>query len=194
MARSARFVITLFREELPDWAVYHNIAHTSEVVAATWEIGEGSGLNARELEIVLIAAWFHDTGYTLLARGHEEKSIDIASKFLGENGYPEREIGRVSRCIRATRMPQRPRTLLERVLCDADLKSLGRRSFFRQNDQLKAEIERREGILLDEALWLRRSYRFLTKHRFHTRHARAEYDDGRLANIVRMERLLKKLV
>lgn len=190
VAQSARFVNTLFRQELPEWATFHTLAHTSEVVASSWEIGAGSGLTKHETEILLVAAWFHDTGYTVLARGHEEVSVEIASIFLNEKGYPRRGIARIGRCIRATRVPQQPRTLLERVICDADLNSLGRRSYFRQNDLLKQEIEMRQGTTLDEVIWLRRSYRFLRRHRFHTRYARQNLENGRLINLAALKRML----
>lgn len=191
VTRSARFVDRLFRKQLPGWALYHNLAHTSEVVAASWEIGEGTGLSHHDMEILLVAAWFHDTGYTELAKGHEERSAAIVSAFLEENKYPRRSIARIARCILATRVPQRPKSMLERILCDADLKSLGMRSFLSQNDRLKAEIERREGVVLDDVMWLRRSCRFLRKHRFHTRYARTRFEKGRFANIARLRKLLE---
>lgn len=191
LAESSLFVDKLFRERLPEWAVYHNLAHTTDVVASCREIGEGSGLSDHEMEILLIAAWFHDTGYVAVVKGHEDKSIEIASQFLGDNGYPRRGIARIAACIRATRVPQRPATRLERVLCDADLNSVGRESFFLQNELLRAEIERRKCIALDETAWLRRSYRFLRRHRFHTRYARARLEEGRVANIARLKKSLQ---
>src|ERR1041384_3784010 len=85
--RASDYVYQLFQETLPDWAVYHNYEHTVETVEAAAEIGQDSKLNKSELEIVALAAWFHDTGYTGGSDGHEEKSADAASKFLGEAVY-----------------------------------------------------------------------------------------------------------
>ena len=192
VSRTSRFVTKLFRERLPGWIRYHDLAHTSEVVAATKEIGTGSRLNENQMEVVLIAAWLHDTGYTVLAKGHEEVSVEIATEFLRGIGYPERGIARVTGCIRATRVPQRPRTLMERVLADADLVSLGKRSFFRLNDRLKLEIELREGVILEDRLWLRRSHRFLKNHRFHTPYGRGKIEKGRLANVAKLKRMLEE--
>ena len=44
--------------------------------------------------------------------------------------------------IIATTMPQRPKNLVEKVVCDADLIHIGTKEFFRKNDLLKEEIER----------------------------------------------------
>ncbi|MGB2958111.1 MAG: hypothetical protein WBD30_04435 [Bacteroidota bacterium] len=187
-----QFVIDLFREELPFWAVYHSLEHTTHTVSASKQIARGSGLGKRDQEIVTISSWFHDTGYVFTASGHEERSAQIATQFLQKHAYPPGGIQKVCGCILATRMPQRPGNLLERIVCDADLASLGNRSFFRHNELLRDEIERRDGIRLDEVAWLRRSYRFLFKHRFHTRYARTVLNKGRQANLIRLRGQLRK--
>jgi len=187
-----QFVVDLFRKELPSWAVYHSLEHTTHTVSASKQIARGSKLGKRDLEIVTISSWFHDTGYVFTANGHEERSVQIATQFLQNHAYPPGGIQKVSGCILATRMPQRPGNLLERIVCDADLASLGKRSFFRHNELLRDEIERRDGTRLDEVAWLRRSYRFLFKHRFHTRYARTVLNRGRLANLIRLRGQLRK--
>jgi len=143
------------------------------------------------MEILLLAAWFHDTGYTTTANGHEERSAGIAERFLKAEGCSNRTIEHVKACILATRMPQRPQSILQRVLCDADLSSLGKKSFLRQNELLRQEMERREGRLIDEMAWLHRSYRFLRRHRFTTRYGRTVLEAGKQANIVRLRRLMQ---
>lgn len=187
-----QFVTGLFRKELPAWAVYHSLEHTTNTVAASHRIAEGSRLSKRDLEIVTIASWFHDTGFVVTSNGHEERSAHIATEFLREQGYPPDGIEKISRCILATRMPQRPRNRLERIVCDADLASLGKSSFFRHNELLKNEIEERDGVTLDEIAWLRRSYRFLLTHRFHTRYGRNVLNKGRLTNLIRLRGQLRK--
>lgn len=190
IVQSSRFVSRLFRQSLPSWAIYHTRTHTAEVVAACREIGEASGVDQHSLEILLLSAWFHDTGYTSTARGHEERSVEIAAQFLNDLGYPTRAIARISHSILATKMPQRPTTLLERILCDADLYSLSTRGFFRQNERLKLEIEQREGSYIEDLVWLRRTHRFVLSHRYHTPYAREVLAKGRLANLLKLESML----
>jgi predicted metal-dependent HD superfamily phosphohydrolase len=191
-AQVARYVSNLFSQKLPSWAVYHSLEHTAHTVAASRQIGRGSKLSKREMEIVTLAAWFHDTGYVFTTDGHEERSVEIASEFLAEHGCAPDTIGEIAGCIMATKMPQHPMNLRERVVCDADLASLGRPTFFKQNDLLKEEVEQRERISLDEITWLRRSYRFLFRHRFHTRYARTVLNRGRLANLTRLRMHLRR--
>ena len=54
----------LFTEKLSESFVYHNYQHTERVVDAARIIGRESDLNEDELELITIAAWFHDVGYT----------------------------------------------------------------------------------------------------------------------------------
>lgn len=191
IARAGRFVAELLARELPPWALYHSPRHTTQTVAACREIGDALHLEKETMEVVLLAAWFHDTGYAFNIRGHEERSAEIAERFLQAEGCPVRTIRSVKACILATRMPQRPRSLLQRVLCDADLVSLGKRSFLKQNELLRQEMERREGRLISERVWLHRSYRFLHRHRFTTPYGRTVLESGKQANIARLRRMIR---
>ena len=100
---------------------YHDVTHTNEVVQSAIEIGIGEKLSEDELEMVQIAAWFHDVGYIEKTDGHEEVGIQYARKFLTGEQYPTNKIEIISGCILATRVPQKPINKLEKILCDADL-------------------------------------------------------------------------
>ena len=43
--------------------MYHNLNHVQNVVKQVKEIGKESGISKKELEDLVIAAWFHDLGY-----------------------------------------------------------------------------------------------------------------------------------
>jgi predicted metal-dependent HD superfamily phosphohydrolase len=47
-----------------------------------------------QLETVLIAAWFHDTGYFKGKINHEQESRNIAENFLREQGIGEKKYQR----------------------------------------------------------------------------------------------------
>jgi predicted metal-dependent HD superfamily phosphohydrolase len=192
IARARRHAMDMLSSTLPPWAVYHSPRHTRQTVAACREIGGAVRLTEEQMGIVLLAAWFHDTGYARSAEGHEARSAETAARFLRREGYPQRMIARVRGCIMATRMPQRPRSLLQRVLCDADLISLGKKGFLAQNELLRQEMERREGRRIEEVVWLHRSYRFLHQHRFATRYGRTVLESGKQTNLRRLRRLIRQ--
>ena len=180
----SKFVTQLFSENLPTWAVYHDLQHTIETVDGCVEIGKGSGITNEDLEILCIAAWFHDTGYMFNVEEHEEKSSEIALKFLNKNSYPLDRINRVSDCIIATKISITPQNLLESIICDADLISLGRPDYFEKNDLLKLEIERRENKKINELAWLKRSLNFLSSHNYFTEYARLNLGSQLKSNLI----------
>lgn len=183
IGESQEFVLNLLEQRLAPWTVYHDVRHTEETVEACREIGGASGLNEAEMEILLLAAWFHDTGYIETVRGHEERSVTIAGEFLRERSYPEEGIERISGCIMATKMPQSPKNLLEKIICDADMIYLGKEGFFAKNDLLKAEIEKRENRVIPDVDWLKRSVDFLSGQSYHTEYALKNLQDGIRINI-----------
>jgi predicted metal-dependent HD superfamily phosphohydrolase len=183
----------LFKENAPPENIYHNLAHTSEVVNAAIEIGKEEGITEDELELILIAAWFHDTGYVKVCKGHEEISIEYAKEYLQKVGYPEERTQKIISLIQATKMPQDPKNHLEKILCDADLHHLGTNSFEEKGDLFRSEIEKRgEGVCTDQE-WLEISERFVNNHNFFTSYAREKFGVQKNINLIKIEKRLKKL-
>lgn len=190
VAEASAYVQHLLVEELQPWVSYHDIRHTRETAEASVEIGKACGLDPTGTEVVVLAAWFHDTGYTQTVEGHEARSAAIAEAFLSGRGYPVEKIQSVRECIMATIVPQRPNNLRERVICDADMLYVGRKEFFPKNDLLKSEIERREGRTIGEREWLERSLRFLEAQSYHTDYCREKLTDGLADNVATLRKKL----
>src|SRR5688572_21846945 len=81
--KTENYVTRLFDEyQKPDLA-YHNLQHTKYVVGKVNEIAAHYQLSEKEMLIVFIAAWFHDTGYLVTSPDlHEEKSVELMKTFL----------------------------------------------------------------------------------------------------------------
>ena len=79
----------IFKEHAPPENIYHNLVHTSEVVSASKEIAKEEGITDDELELIVIAAWFHDSGYVKICKGHEEISIEYAKEYPGFNYFDD---------------------------------------------------------------------------------------------------------
>ena len=184
------FCSHLLRSRLPPYLVYHNYQHTYAVAKAAHEIGHNSGLPEGELQIVAVAAWFHDTGYSEKYKGHEDVSKLLAAAFLQDQGVDKNFQARVAACIEATRQPQNPQTLLEQVLCDADLSHLGKQTFPVSSQKLKKEMELMKGILIPEQEWHRQNIFFLESHTFFTPYAKDIYSRQQYKNILRERKLL----
>ncbi len=46
-------------------------------------------LTDKEIEWLIIAVWFHETGYSICYKNHEKESTNIAKKFLIKERMPK---------------------------------------------------------------------------------------------------------
>lgn len=181
-------------KELPEEITYHSINHTIDVVSSAIEIGRKQNLEDSEIELLQIAAWFHDLGYTQSAESHEQKGAEIARDFLESHGYPIEAIEKVVGCIMATQMPQNPRNYLEQILCDADLMHLAGEDYFKKADLLHKEIQFTKSCKISEIEWLRMNQDFLNKHCFFTDYAKDNYESAVKENLKKVRQRLQSWV
>ena len=160
------FVFNLLKNNLSPKVVYHNYNHTHEVVQAVFEIAVAENIIEEELEVLLLAAWFHDTGYIEGIENHEDKSKSIAKQFLEEKNYPEDKLLKVFSLIDATGMPQKPSNKLEEIICDADLFHLGTENYIGKSNLLRSEWEQLCDKYLTDIEWLKSTEEFLSKHSY----------------------------
>jgi len=192
--KTGKFISNLFGEKISGEMLYHNFAHTSNVVENSRRIGKKSDLCDEDLEIITLAAWFHDAGYTETYKGHENKSIEIAENFLKGHGYSEEKIKKIVGCIDASKMPQNPHNLLEQILCDADLFHLGQEDFFDYSELLKTEWENLNIKKATELEWLKINIDFLSTHKYYTTYAREKFAPRQMVNLIKAQKLYKKKI
>lgn len=184
---------TLWRD-LPEHMTYHSLSHTVDVVNSAMEIGRKQNATEDELEILQIAAWFHDLGYSKGCENHEEKGAKMARDFLSKRGYLEDKILMVEGCIMATQMPQNPQTNLEKIMCDADLMHLAGEDYFSKADLLHKEIQHTKSCKITEEEWLKMNEEFLGKHCFFTDYAKNRYESRVKENLKKVSQRLKTWV
>ncbi|MFP4470676.1 MAG: HD domain-containing protein [Bacteroidales bacterium] len=126
-----KYVTKLFKENNDDKLRYHNIRHTRNVVDAARLIAGKCMVNDRDMEMLLVSAWFHDVGYLERKVNHEDISKKYAREFLERHSMQPEYISQVERCIEATRVPQNPQDKLSSILCDADLFHVSQETLWR---------------------------------------------------------------
>ena len=171
--RAGHYVSRLLIARLSPNLLYHDLHHTLDVVHGVLRIGRGEGVSLQEMELLILAAWFHDTGLTVRYAGHEADSAEIARAFLLREGYPEEKIALIADCIAATRMPQRPGTLLQEILCDADLYHLSHPTYPQAQELLREEWKRVLGKGYTDQEWWEENEEFLRAHAYFTSFGRA---------------------
>ncbi|OIQ37732.1 MAG: phosphohydrolase [Bacteroidetes bacterium MedPE-SWsnd-G1] len=187
------FVFELFKTELAPEAVYHNFGHTLRVVNASLEIGQAENLTDNELEILLLAAWFHDSGFIIDFKNHEEKSKEIVKEYLGSLNFGDDKIKEVCSIIDATKMPQSPKSKLDQIICDADLFHLGSEDFNAKSNLLRAEMEQLCDRAFTEIEWAEKNTQFFNEHKFFTNYAFEKLNDQKALNLLKINKDLKKL-
>src|SRR5215831_20756336 len=120
VAETAEFVTGYLSKYLSKDFCYHDFFHTFSVVNTADILCDMNNISKTEKRILLVAAWFHDTGYTKQSEGHEIHGAMIAEKFLKSKDIDHVEIESVKACILATQYPPQPQNILEQIICDAD--------------------------------------------------------------------------
>ena len=192
LSKASEFVSDLLQNNLPEGCVYHNIEHTLNVVESAKLIGEHSRLSDEDMEVLLLASWFHDTGIVNIYLGHEEKSIEIFRNFAAENHLPVEKIEKAVQLINATKIPHNPRNLLEKIICDADLSHIGKKGFQNRIKLLRMEWEKMLGKKYSDIEWLNSNIDFLTKNKFRTDYANEVFEEHRRINIEKLKKKLSK--
>ncbi|MBP0904291.1 Pycsar system effector family protein [Mariniflexile gromovii] len=188
------YVSNLLRKELLHTFVYHNLGHTQRVVKYTQELIDNEQINENDAENLLIAAWFHDTGYINGTDNHEEQSVTISSDFLKSKNTSLEKISAVSKIILATKMGYEPENLVEQIIRDADCAHFGDKNFIEISELLRHELEQISDKLFTDSQWTQENISFLTKeHQFYSNYAINTWQNGKDRNLVSLFKIQKKL-
>jgi TolB-like protein/predicted metal-dependent HD superfamily phosphohydrolase len=182
----AEEMITKMLEKQMPKLQYHNINHIQDVLRSAIAIGESENLSVDEMNMLKIAALFHDAGFIFTAKGHEAKGAEMAKEYLPLYGFSPDQIQQIGNMILATRIPQTPTTKLDKILCDADLDYLGRDDFYQIGNTLFEEMKT-HGIVETEREWNLVQKTFLESHRYHTSYGaanREKFKNERLQEII----------
>jgi uncharacterized protein len=168
--KAKEFILTKQKNELAANLHYHSYNHVMDVYDAAIMLAGKEGVDGEDLTLLLTAVLFHDSGFTVQTKNHEELGCEIVRRELPHFGYTAPQIEKICGMIMATKIPQTPHNHLEEIICDADLDYLGRDDFFPIGNTLFDEL-RVYGILKDEEQWNKLQVSFLESHKYFTKTA-----------------------
>lgn len=183
------FILDKLEKELPEYLYYHNYKHTIDVVNQAELIGYGEKVTDEEILLLKTAGLFHDAGHIISYQNHEYYGCQIAKEILPKYNYTNEQIDKISELIMATELPPRPRNLMERIMCDADLDYLGRIDFIPVSNTLYDELkaQNKMGSLND---WNKIQVKFLTSHQYFTETANKLREVNKEKQIERIKSLI----
>jgi predicted metal-dependent HD superfamily phosphohydrolase len=188
------YIRELFRDELPDGIKYHDADHTLHptrgVVAVANNIAISENISEHDRELLIAAAYFHDTGYIREYDKNEPIAARMAGRVLKLIGYQPGEIKKIQKMILSTDLEREPESHIEKILCDADLDHLGRDDFFELDAKIRQGRRARGIDVSDDAKWYKGTLGIIKKHRYYTESQKQKREKKKQENI---KRLIKKL-
>jgi uncharacterized membrane-anchored protein YitT (DUF2179 family)/HD superfamily phosphodiesterase len=173
--RARSFIIDKLEKELPKSVTYHNVRHTKEVLHHARYIAEAENISNRELDILLTAAAFYDTGFLETYKDHEEFSCSYAKKFLPQFDYTNEQIEQVCSLIRSTKNPETVTDKLEQILFDAiSIAYLGTENYFATAKKLYKELKN-AALVKNTDEWVNYQTNFIESHSYLTQPALKEH-------------------
>lgn len=173
-----KFIINELTSKSLGDCYYHGSEHSLEVEKACVDISKyEDGITDKELELLRIASLSHDIGHIESMDNHEVLGCSFVIRTMPNFGYTEADISLVKSLILVTKFPHKPKTLLEDIICDADLSYIGTENYSCQAEKLKKElVELHNYNFEDEKKWIEFQVNFLEKHVFFTKYAQEKYN------------------
>lgn len=169
-------VFQILNQNLPSYLTYHSPEHTAHVIEQAEYISRQENVDGKELHLVKTAALLHDIGFIRQTHNHEEIGCRIAKEKLVHYSFSPEEIEIICGMIMATKIPQQPKTLLEKIVADADLEYLGTDLFYPISQNLFHEFRH-----YDPQLTLTHfneiQVNFMRRHHYHTDYCLAHRAD-----------------
>ena len=186
------YVTAIFNKELPAKLTYHSLRHTEAVVKECRILAAAAALSADDTEALLLAAWFHDTGYLDVYDGHEFRSMERAAAWLTERGAAADRVEFVKSLIESTHRDVACQSPLQELLVDADMSNLARDDFRSSAELLRTEWELVLGKTYSNTEWAELQLNFMLEHKYHSDAGKERYRKDFKKNLDEQRDQLKK--
>ena len=182
-------ILEQMQRDLPKNLYYHNLKHTTDAIYRVTDIGTKENVSEEDLLLLRCAALFHDSGFMASYDNNEEIGARLAHQTLARYNFSREQIDIVKGIINATKVPQNPHTLLEEIMCDADLDYLGRHDFIPISQNLFRELFERGKIDSIEQ-WNKMQYKFILQHHYFTETAKRSGEPGKQQVLKELKELI----
>jgi len=191
--KAEQFVSNLFETRLSTVNFYHNINHTRRVVEDISQLAEWEGCSEEETKILKLAAWFHDTGFVKVDKGHEEVSVKIAQEFLQSNQVSKDVIDLVTDLILVSIKDLKPKTNLQKLIKDADCSHVASESYFEISNLLRKENALKLNTSFTDLEWLEGNKEFFEWHKFYSDSAKLKWQPLKTLNLRELNAKIDKI-
>jgi len=181
------------QKELPKDLVYHNAEHTKTVLDNVVKLAVFDNLSDSDIELLGIAAAYHDLGYTERKNKNEVIGAQIVVDALKNSGtYTDEQIQYTKESIEDTEVEitenglnqrEKGRNKLSDYLLDADLSSFGSEDFSKKTMLVAREF----GVDIDDEKqrhdYLKDTLKFLENHKWKSEAGKKLFSEQKDKNI-----------
>jgi predicted metal-dependent HD superfamily phosphohydrolase len=188
------YVFNLFKDNLSLDFKYHNFMHTVKVVEAIKILCKEEQIPNELSEKLIIAGWFHDTGYTKIVQGHELESTNIANDYLKTHNFSQKDIQDIQDFILATKVEVVPSTIGQAIIKDADNYHLGQSEYNKLSELLREELSKVCKQEFTDYEWnVENQNYFLRNHHYYTDAAKNLWQNGKEENYLAIQNKIKEI-
>ena len=181
-------VLSMLEENLPKDLFYHDKNHTIEVYEASSKYANMERVPKHEKNLIMTASLLLYTGFTRRYNNNNELAVEIAESLLPDYGFVNSEKEIIYEMIRSIKIPQNPKTLLQKIICDSDMDHLGRLNFLLESDLLRGEWQIHRKKVCTDKEWYRLQLKFLENHQYFTNSAKKLRGKGKIENIKKLKK------
>jgi len=192
--RAEDFVFAHFKDKLSPSYTYHNFNHTLRVVNATEKLMEKEKVTQSEKTALLLAAWFHDTGYSNGGEKHEERSVVLMKDFLKDEKIDGETLALAENLILVTEFSKKPKITAEYIIRDADSSHFADANYLSLSELLREEWKLTDNKPFSDLEWALENRYMLTQcHRYYTDYAKRKWQPLKDANVGLLQEKIKSL-
>lgn len=172
LTKAKDYITNRLVNELSEDLFYHGAHHTFAVVKAAGQLAYNEGISKRDYNLLLTAAYYHDSGFLFQYKSNEPFAAELAIESLPNFGYTTKDIDAVNKIILATQSHISPKSILEEIMCDADHDYIGTDEYHKIAKTLREELAT-TGVIHEDIEWLEVQHTYLTtKHQYFTKSAK----------------------
>lgn len=166
---------------------YHNINHTLDVYSRVGYLCDKEYIYLEEKTDLLLAALFHDTGFTEVYFNNEIVGTKIAREYLEKIDFREDRIKNIENIILATIVFNKAENKPQKIIQDADFDNFWRRDFMVKSLLVKKELKLIAEKEISVRDWYKTTYNLMRKQSFKTFTARKERNQIKKENLDRLK-------
>lgn len=193
VVKAERYIKNLLSEQMNKNYLFHSQGYANKTVNKAKKILESSTNKSVDLNSVLLATWFLNSGFAIDYNNHTKESVQLSTKFLKENNCSQQEIDIVVQLMESAWKNDKPNNDAEAIVKDVSTWFYASEDFEEMLQLLRLELENFNETNPDLDTW-RLNYleKLRIEHRYYTDFAKENWQEQKEENILSLISRLQK--